>query len=214
MKPVIGVVGRLDTLLSGREVYYINNEIREAIIKSDGIVIGIIPNIDSGNFSKDALKELLKIVDMCDGIIVPGGDEIYNYDLEIIEYCYKIDKPLLGICQGMQTMSYLFGGSIEKIGNNSHLSKENYVHKVNIEPNSKLYNIIKEYKINVNSRHKMKVMNTGLSIVGLSDDGIVEAVEDPLKKFFIGVEWHPESMIEYDILEQKLFSYFIDCCRR
>ena len=114
----------------------------------------------------------------------------------------------------MQTISYLFGGNIKKLNNLSHYTLDKYVHKVNIKKNSKLYEIINKQIINVNSRHKYYVTNTNLDVVAYSDDNIIEAIEDKNKKFFIGVEWHPESMIEYDILENKLFSYFIECCRR
>ena len=43
---------------------------------------------------------------------------------------------------------------------------------------------------------------------------VIEAIEDKNKKFFIGVQWHPESMYSYDILECNLFDYFIEVCRK
>ncbi len=216
MLPIIGVVSRPEVLNSGNKIYYINQEINDAVVKNGGITITINPNIlqKYQRLNIEQFEEIKKIINLCDGIISQGGDEILDYDLEIIDYCYKTNKPLLGICQGMQTISYLFGGNIKKLNNLSHYTLDKYVHKVNIKKNSKLYEIINKQIINVNSRHKYYVTNTNLDVVAYSDDNIIEAIEDKNKKFFIGVEWHPESMIEYDILENKLFSYFIECCRR
>lgn len=51
--------------------------------------------------------------------------------------------------------------------------------------------------------------HTKLSQVAYSEDGIIEAIEDKNKRFFIGVQWHPESLME-DRYSDKLFSYFIE----
>lgn len=224
MRPIIGVVGRPEKLLSGNEIYYINREINEAVIKNGGIVITIVPNelesftaktiSNTKKLSIEKFNELKKIIDLCDGIICQGGDNYYDYDLKIISYCYKINKPLLGICLGMQAMAYAFNGKLNNLDSFSHFSLDKYVHKVTIKKTSKLYDILKSDIIKVNSRHKSYVTKPLLDVTALSSDNLIEALEDKNKKFFIGVEWHPESMIEYDILENKLFSYFIDCCRR
>jgi len=54
--------------------------------------------------------------------------------------------------------------------------------------------------------------NTNLNISAISKEGYIEAIEDPNKNFFIGVQWHPESMIEYDEKQNNLFKYFVKCC--
>lgn len=220
---LIGVVGRPEMLESGNEIYYINREINEAIIKNGGTVITLVPNMietftnkninNTKKMSENEFKKLKSIIDICDGIICQGGEDYYDYDLKIIEYCYQIDKPLMGICLGMQTMACLFGGKMKLLNNFSHKSRKKYVHNIKINKDSKLYEILQVENLMVNSRHKSVVIATDLNCVAFSCDGIIEGVEDKNKRFFIGVEWHPESMIEYDIVENKLFSYFIDCCR-
>lgn len=224
MKPIIGVVARNDVSISLKEICYINKEVNDAIIKNGGIPLVITPPTleslvgrtleDTQKLTDDQNNGLKKMIDLCDGVICPGGDEFFHYDLMTIEYCYKIDKPLLGICLGMQAMGYLFGGQLEDVNNFKHKTNNRYVHEVRIDEQSNLYSILNKSNINVNSRHKSQVINTSLDIVGLSNDNIIEAIEDKKRTFFIGVQWHPESMIEYDIAENKLFSYFIDCCRR
>lgn len=223
MKPIIGIVARPNTSNTPRSIFYINKEINDAIIRNGGTSIVILPpvleeligkNIDNTlQLTEEQFEEIKRIIDMCDGIICPGGNDFYDYDLRIIEYCHKINKPLLGICLGMQTMSCLFNGKMKDFNNLNHKSEEKYVHKVKIDKNSKLYNILKKEYVEVNSRHKSYIGNTNLDVSGISDDNIIEAVEDKNKKFFIGVQWHPESMIEYDINENNIFSNFINSCR-
>ena len=210
MKPIIGIIMRPDKLISDNEVMCVYEDVRLSIIGSGGIPLGIIPTTESLNNIDD---NIYKIIDMCDGIIFQGGDEFYKYDEEILKYIYKQDIPVLGICLGMQLMGSVFGGTLENVVKHKYRDKK-YVHKVYIDKKSKLYNILKTEVINVNSRHISGLSNTDLDIVGLSEDNVIEAVEDKNKKFFIGVQWHPESMYSYDILECNLFDYFIEVCRK
>lgn len=221
MGPLIGVVLRPNDLKSGRSVYSINQEINTAILKNGGRTIGIVPDtsnqlsFNNTNNTYDKLsKNVIEEIKRCDGIIMQGGDHFYDYDIKIIDYCYKTDIPLLGICLGMQAMSYYFNGRLKRLNNDNHKSKQKYVHDVIIDRNSFLYQIFRQDVIKVNSRHKDNVICTDLDVVAKSFEGIIEAVEDKNKTFFIGVQWHPETMIEYDKLENNLFSSFINCCRR
>ncbi len=210
MKPIIGIIMRPDELLSGNEVMCVYEDLRLSIIGSGGIPLGIMPLTESlDQFDTD----IYKLIDMCDGIILQGGDNFYNYDVEILKYIYEKDIPVLGICLGMQLMGSMFGGRLEKITKHKYKDKK-YVHKVYIDKKSKLYSILESDVISVNSRHISALDNTNLDIVGLSDDNVIEAIEDKSKNFFIGVQWHPESMYSYDILECNLFDYFIDICRK
>ena len=49
--------------------------------------------------------------------------------------------------------------------------------------------------------------------IKVSEDGYIEALEDSNKKFFIGVQWHPENMIKYSSEQNNLFKYFVKCCK-
>ena len=209
MKPIIGIITRPDKLISGNEVMGVYDEIRKSIIGSGGIPIGILPLTENLDYFDN---DVYKIIDMCDGVILQGGDEFYNYDLEIVKYLFENDIPTLGICLGMQLMGSIFGGNLENITKHKYKDKK-YAHKVYIDKSSKLYDIFKNEVINVNSRHISALNTTELDIVGLSEDNVIEAIEDKNKKFFIGVQWHPESMYSYDILECNLFDYFLDACR-
>ena len=115
---------------------------------------------------------------------------------------YEKYIPVLGICLGMQTMAYLFNGKFDKIDN--HNSLEKYVHNINIDKNSKLYKIIRKNKIMVNSRHNECITNTDLNVSSYSN--VIESIEDINKKFFIGVQWHPESLMDEN--SKNLFESF------
>lgn len=193
---IIGIITRKSVSEEGHNISIIYKDIEKSIIDNGGIPIGITLTF---NYKKQ--------IDMCDGIILQGGDDFEEYDLDAVKYIYEIDKPVLGICLGMQLMGVLFGGNLIDVSN--HKKTLSYVHSVKINKNSKAYNIFKKDIIKVNSRHKSVVKNTKLKVSGISNDGYIEIVEDTNKKFFIGVQWHPENMIEYDSVQKNLFKYFI-----
>ncbi len=201
IKPIIGIITRCMFSEEGHDINVIYNEIVNVIIKNGAIPIGITLS--------DNYKEL---INLCDGIIFQGGDSFETYDLDTLKYIYDIDKPVLGICLGMQLMGVLFNGKLVDI--NNHKKKLSYVHSVTINKNSILYNIFKTNILKVNSRHRSVIKDTKLKIVAVSNDGYIEAIEDPTRKFFIGVQWHPESMVNYDNVQNNLFKYFIKSCTR
>lgn len=193
----IGIVCRIDKT-ENNNVYVFNKELCDYLLEKK---IKIFPII--------AYDE--KMIEMCDGFILPGGDN-KTIDFSIIKYTFENDIPLLGICAGMQSIGEYFGGILENVEN--HYSKNKYVHEIKIDKNSKLFSILKIDKALVNSRHKYKLINQNIKTSAYSLDKTVECIECSDKKFFIGVSWHPESMVEYDTLSQRLFEYFIETCER
>ena len=180
----------------------INNYIR-AIELYNGNVIKIKDNIDTNC--------LLKILKNIDGILLTGGDKVGRLDYFLIKYAIDNNLKLLGICQGMQSMA-LYGSedSLVEIGNMSHNKYKNYCHNVKLS-NSKLKDILNKEVVEVNSYHKQKVLNSYyFKVVGMSDDGIIEAVESNNNIFQIGLQWHPEKMIDYDNNSKLIFDYFIN----
>lgn len=197
-------------------------EIRLAVTKFDGIPILLLP-VDKGDLScknlynEEDIKDLESVLSLCDGFILPGGDTWYEFDEVVIDYAIRRDKPLLAICLGMQALSKMLIGE-KRIGydntikNNTlinHLEpNNNYVHSVIIDKNSKLYSIIGDEEITVNSRHSYHVPELDNTLVSArSSDGLIEGVELKDKKFIIGVQWHPESNLE-DKYSKKLFKVF------
>lgn len=164
-------------------------------ILKDVNIIGILPNN-------------INCLDKIDGVILPGGNIEEDSTFNFIKYLYNINKPTLGICLGMQEMSKVLGGKIVKMESNNHLSNMKYTHEININEKSKLYNILNKNKILVNSRHSFKVLIDKKYISAISNDNIIEAIEDKTKKFFIGVQFHIEDLPN-DINSKLIFEYFI-----
>ena len=221
IKPIIGIVGRL---YSGESNIICVEEVRLAVTKIEGIPILILPvdkeDLSCKNlYSEEEIKDLESVLSLCDGFILPGGDTWYRLDEVVIDYAIRRDKPLLAICLGMQALSKVLSGEKRITYDNTikndtlinHLEpNNNYVHSVIIDKNSKLYSIIGDVEITVNSRHSYHVPELDNTLVSArSSDGLIEGVELKDKKFIIGVQWHPESNLE-DEHSKKLFKAFFD----
>ena len=221
IRSIIGIVGRL---YSGESNIICVEEIRIAVIKFGGIPLLILP-VDKDEmscknvYSEEEIEDLERVLNLCDGFILPGGDTWYRLDEVVIDYAIRRDKPLLAICLGMQALSKVLSGE-KKVGYDNTIKNDtlinhlepnkNYVHSVIIDRNSKLYSIIGEEKIWVNSRHSYHVPELDNTLIcARSSDGLIEGVELKDKKFIIGVQWHPESNLE-DKHSKKLFKSFFD----
>lgn len=161
----------------------------------------IIPNI----------SDISYYLDICDGFIVPGGITWNEADIKIIKYVFKVNKPLLGICAGMQALANIdtFIDNTIKVDNHN-VPNEEYVHEISINDGI-LKNILNKDKIKVNSRHNYKVEPKDyFKIDAVSYDEVIEAISFPEFKFIVGLEWHPEDMDDED--QNKIFKYFISKC--
>lgn len=163
-------------------------------------------------FLEDTVEEekVYKVLNVVDGVLLPGGDNVGKLDFLIIDYAFKNDLRLLGICQGMQSMAlWKSKKQLLSIGSNAHYSDKNYVHSVFLE-DGVVKNIYGKSELLVNSHHFHKVLESVMfKVVGYSNDGIVEAIENSYAVFQVGVQWHPERMIDYDENSRVLFRKFL-----
>ena len=212
-KIIIGIVSRPIHSNSDRNMLGVYETYIRCIIKAGGIPLIISPtsNIEYEKYNKHVelnnleLENLEHILKLCDGILMPGGDEPYKYDYEVLKFAIKNNIPILGICLGMQIMCSLNDYNLTPVYNHYLVD-----HKIYLEE-SKLKNILKRDIIYVNSRHKEQVKNSGIyKIVTRRDDEVIEAVEYNENTFNIGVEWHPEDMKE----QQILFDEFINIIKK
>lgn len=195
MKPIIGIIARPYYSKTNKQINIIYNDIISSVIKSEGIPIGI-------PFKEDITPYL----DICNGFILQGGDDIEDSNLKIIQILKEKDIPTLGICIGMQEMFK----ENNLIDINNH--QINSLHEIKIIKNTLLHKILNKEKILINSRHKSSINNTKYKISSITKDNVIESIEDPTKKFFLGLQWHPENLYNIDSNSRKIFDYFIKIC--
>lgn len=231
-RPIIGIVGRSRMSDTGFCLMATPESERMAIIAAGGNPILILPPqiveyekcmdnhptpSELARLTDEELNMIYQQISLCDGVVLPGGSMMFEYDRKIAEYCHQHQIPLLGICMGMQVMcTYDQEVNLQKIETNiNHKDLEHaYVHKVKLDPNSKLYGIIKKHEFEVNSRHAFQILSAGkLKVSGYSEDGIIESVEDPSHNFFIGVQWHPELNFKTDEISKRIWESFINHCQ-
>lgn len=225
-KPIIGIVIRSE-LEQEKSIFKLSNEYLDAIIKAGGIPL-LIPGTNRNQEETEKLTEeerndYIRILSLCDGFLVTGGTTFQDTDQILCEYAYFNDLPYLGICLGMQLlghMSYFKEAKVvdktveNKTEINHNQPDKRYVHKNKILK-SKLKEILQVEEIEVNSRHQYHIEKRDDFLVSsLSEDGLIEAIEIPNRKFMIGVQWHPESMITYDNRMFSLFKEFIKQCKK
>lgn len=232
MKPIIGVIGRPDILESGTLSMCLWENVRLAIVKKGGIPFLIAPNQnvnynlhDPENVPKlteQEKDELYYLTNICDGLIIPGGDKWYEYDEVLYKYALEKDMPILGICAGMQIIGKMDTDQDKPVKDitirndtlvNHKVRGQKYVHNVDIMDNTNLKDIVGDNRINVNSSHNYHIDKVNkLTISAYSEDGLIEAVEYSDKKFVLGVQWHPEAMLDYDAAANKIIDAFIRHC--
>ena len=176
----------------------------------------------------------------CDGLLLPGGGDMDPkfYGQARIPACGEpnllrdaaeplllraflaADKPVLGICRGIQVMNAVLGGDLyqdikpfEHLPHNGHWAK---VHTVTVRRCTLLSRILGQDTVLVNSQHHQAVdrVAPGFTLAALSEDGIVEAIEKPDAGFCLGVQWHPEWLSDADPAMQGLFDAFVNACSK
>jgi putative glutamine amidotransferase len=145
-----------------------------------------------------------------------------DFEIGITRAMLKANKPILGICGGQQLLAVALGGSLiqhipdevkEPLAHEQPNPRHLAGHNVKIAEGSKLHRITGETHIPVNSAHHQAVKAVPAHIVvdAVAPDGVIEGIEDPSRKFCIGVQWHPEFYISP--ADARLFTAFVDACR-
>ncbi|HEX2788330.1 MAG TPA: gamma-glutamyl-gamma-aminobutyrate hydrolase family protein [Ignavibacteria bacterium] len=190
--------------------------------------------------SKDDLAKL----DECSGLILTGGVDIYpelycdwdtvetrgtylpmrdGFEFKLLEKAINVKMPVLGICRGCQLVNVFFRGSLifdlEQIRGVNHRKisqTEDRIHKVVINKNSLLFEIMGISETDVTSSHHQSVdrLGEGLMINAKASDGVVEGVEYLNKEdkgFLVAVQWHPERFLDFeDIASKNLLLKFLN----
>lgn len=204
-----------------------------------GAIPWMIPLVDEATL-RGVYEEL-------DAVFLPGGADIdpRTYGAEPHPLCDKTDrerdrvevslaswalaedKPVLGVCRGMQLINVAAGGSLyqdlaeELPGSIKHdyfpFSGEGYArdylaHDVSVVAGSRLAQLVGAGPLRVNSMHHqgVKELGRGLVATAAAPDGLIEAVEGNDDGYLVAVQWHPEALTDNDARTRSLFADFID----
>lgn len=228
-KPIIGLVPLADvkTGYAWMKPNYVS-----AIAQAGGIPL-VLPLTEDQNL----LDEFAAV---CHGFLLTGGYDIAPslYGQERLPVCgdgtegldrmeaallpriLEADKPLLGICRGLQFLNVVLGGTLwqdlptqhpSDIGHRMEAPYDRFVHHVLQPEDSPMQKIIPAQEFSVNSAHHQGIctLGKGLLPTAYSEDGLVEAVCMPEKRFVYAVQWHPEDLFCVDKNALALFEALI-----
>lgn len=137
-------------------------------------------------------------------------------EFNLLDQAVKKGVPVLGICRGSQLINIYFKGTLHQDINTFYDEEPNRasifpVKRVAIKPQSKLAHILQTTKLRVNALHHQAVKNPGqgIEIVAKEPNHIVQAIESVAHDFIIGVQWHPEYLIQKKIHRRILRHWYI-----
>ena len=222
-KPIIGIVAerwssstaRLNRRVQGQLDTYV-----DAVLGAGGLPV-LLPLLPD-EADQDRLFEQVQ------GLILPGGGDLdplhylspphpatnsVDADRDVIELhlarrALDGDKPVLGICRGLQVLNVAAGGTLfqdlptEFVDSAPHYFHypeyplDYLAHPVQVTEDSRFAGVVGQPILEVNSRHHQATCRVapGLTVVGVAPDGVVEAVEKPEHPFALAVQWHPENL--------------------
>ncbi len=230
MKPVVGVMPLWDET---KDSIWMLPGYMDGILQAGGLPV-VFP------FTENE-QELEQLVNLCDGFLFTGGHdiapELYHEDplpelgitcpkrdiMEkvVLKKALDADKPVLGICRGIQIINAVLGGTLYQDIPTQHPSEtehhqtepyENPVHEVKIIAGTPMHQCLAKDCLAVNSLHHQAVRQLApvLEAMAVSPDGLVEAVYMPEKKFLWAVQWHPEFSYKTDDQSRRIFRAFVE----
>ena len=232
MRPVIGLIPLYD---DEKDSYWMLPGYSEVIEKCGALPL-ILP------FTEDE-GELTDAYSLCSGILFTGGHdvspELYGAARSdacgqtcsvrdrmegiLLKKCLEDDKPLFGICRGIQFINAFLGGTLyQDIPSEYGKSIEHHMsppydrpaHKVDVAEGTRLAGIIGPGMHEVNSYHHQAVkdLSDKVSRMAVSEDGLTEAIEIKGQSFAVAVQWHPEFSFKNNEDSIRLIQAFIDAC--
>jgi gamma-glutamyl-gamma-aminobutyrate hydrolase PuuD len=212
-KPVIGITTYVVPASWGHwhlEAALIPYDYVRAVERAGGRALLVPPD-------GDAVDETLERLD---GIVFSGGEDLGENEardrgeLALLRAALERDLPVLAICRGFEVLNVVRGGDLvqhlpDVVGHEEHRAVlgEFSEHPVRVDPASRVGDV----RGAVKSHHHQGIarIGDGLREAAWAEDGTVEALEDPDKRFVVGVLWHPEAGED-----QQLFDRLVEAARR
>jgi putative glutamine amidotransferase len=240
--PIIGITCSMEYDQKGRKyptAYafdYLKRSYYEAVERAGGIPL-ILPNAKQR-------KNVLPLLNLMDGLLISGGNDVdpvfYGekreaknlsitperdvFELSLVKKAKAMKIPLLAICRGMQLLNVAFGGNLYQDFSTEKKFRDHTLegstiykkrHAIVIQKESKLYDIIRNGKIMVNTSHHQMVKKIGKGLIATAwseEDEVIEAIETERGQLLLGVQWHPE--LTKDRNSEVLFDWLIQSARK
>jgi putative glutamine amidotransferase len=149
-------------------------------------------------------------------------DRRTSFELAITRAALARDLPVLAVCGGQQLLNVVLGGDLiqhipdavpDSLPHEQSHPRTEAGHRVAVLPGSRLHAVLGTEELPVNSAHHQAAgrVGPGVTVSARAPDGVIEAIEDPARRFCIGVQWHPEYRISPG--DDALFEAFIGACR-
>lgn len=236
MKPIIGIPGNILTQQSpsfdGLPITYTPHGFVEATITAYGL-----PNVIPLGDPKDAKAYISHI----DGLLLAGGQDVSpllygeepipalgttsplrdTFEIALIKEAVKQQKPILGVCRGLQLLNVAYGGTLYQdlatsysdltVQHIQHTQYDNGAHTITLDPDSRLAKVFgPAYVANSYHHQAIKELAEPFEAVAWSKDKLIEGFEakDPSANI-VAVQWHPELMVHTDEKMQQLFTDFV-----
>ena len=214
-RPVIGMSAAVERVQSGawNDVdVLLPLAYSQAVQRAGGLALLLPPD-------EAAVSAPDEVLDLVDGLLLAGGSDIDpstygaepdpetgepypprdRFEIALTRRALERDMPVLGVCRGMQLLNVACGGTLiqhlEQVARHRHTPGAFGDHGVVLEPGSLAARAIGDVRSTVKSHHHQGVDRLGqrLVVTGHSEeDGLIEAIEIPGRRFVLGVLWHPE----------------------
>ncbi len=194
----------------------------QEVRRAHGLVLAGGPDVHPARYGQEIDPRVAATLD------VEGERDVL--ELEAVTWALEAGAPVLGICRGIQVLNVAMGGtllqdlSLRGIDPVIHQQRRRRpqphewepAHVVRLDPASHLARILGGEEVAVNSFHHqaVDVPAAGLRVVASAPDGVVEGVEAHGLPFVLGVQWHPERMVDRDPRQRALFSALVEAAAR
>lgn len=228
MRPIIGITTYVEPASWGvwtdLGTTLVPHAYTEAVTRAGGRAVLLPPD--------DADADVLRVLD---GLVLSGGADVeparYGAEpgpltvtrpdrdaaeLALLRAALAADLPVLGVCRGLQVLAVAAGGTLHQhlpdvLGHTGHQPApgEYGTHEAHFTPGSRIAGLMGDDR-KVHCYHHQAVADAGtLTVTGRAEDGTIEAVEDPARRFVLGVQWHPELT-----RDQRLFGALVAAAGR